>query len=95
MTTQRKLIQKKPSLLDLGEYLQNVSEACRIYTPRRVPVSTSTISSKQSKKRFGLVSATSWIFMPLYLFSRQPDQTVTIEKPDSFSSIYQISCLAA
>lgn len=30
MTTQEKLIRKKLSLLELGEYLQNVSEACRI-----------------------------------------------------------------
>jgi transposase-like protein len=30
MTTQQKLVQKKLSLLELGEYLQNVSEACRI-----------------------------------------------------------------
>lgn len=30
MTTQEKLVQKKLSLLELGEYLQNVSEACRI-----------------------------------------------------------------
>ena len=29
MTTQQKLVQKKLSLLELGEYLQNVSEACR------------------------------------------------------------------
>ncbi len=31
MTTQQKLVQKKLSLLELGEYLQNVSEACRIH----------------------------------------------------------------
>ena len=30
MTTQQKLVQKKLTLLELGEYLQNVSEACRI-----------------------------------------------------------------
>jgi hypothetical protein len=30
MTTQEKLVQKKLTLLELGEYLQNVSEACRI-----------------------------------------------------------------
>jgi transposase InsO family protein len=30
MTTQQKLIQKKLSLLELGEFLNNVSEACRI-----------------------------------------------------------------
>ena len=30
MTTQQKLVQKKQTLLELGEYLQNVSEACRI-----------------------------------------------------------------
>jgi transposase InsO family protein len=31
MTTQQKLVQKKLSLPELGEYLQNVSEACRIH----------------------------------------------------------------
>lgn len=31
MTTQQKLIQKKLSLLELGEFLNNVSEACRIH----------------------------------------------------------------
>lgn len=31
MTTQQKLIQKKLSLLELGEFLSNVSEACRIH----------------------------------------------------------------
>ena len=31
MTTQQKLVQKKLSLLELGEYLKNVSEACRIH----------------------------------------------------------------
>ncbi len=30
MTTQQKLVQKKQTLLELGEYLQNVSEARRI-----------------------------------------------------------------
>lgn len=30
MTTQQKLVQKKLTLLELWEYLQNVSEACRI-----------------------------------------------------------------
>ena len=30
MTTQQKLIQKKLTLLELEEYLQNVSEACRV-----------------------------------------------------------------
>jgi len=30
MTTERKLIMRKISLLDLAEQLQNVSEACRI-----------------------------------------------------------------
>ena len=30
MTTQQRLVQKKLTLLELGEYLQNVSEACRI-----------------------------------------------------------------
>lgn len=30
MTTQQKLVQKKLTLLELGEYLQNVLEACRI-----------------------------------------------------------------
>jgi hypothetical protein len=49
MTTQQKLIQKKLSLLELGEYLQNVSEACRIHPPRRIPVSTFTISKKPTR----------------------------------------------
>jgi transposase InsO family protein len=31
MTTQQKLIQKKLSLLELGEFLNNVSDACRIH----------------------------------------------------------------
>lgn len=31
MTTQQKLIQKKLSLLELGDFLSNVSEACRIH----------------------------------------------------------------
>jgi hypothetical protein len=31
MTTQQKLIQKKLSLLELGEFLNNISEACRIH----------------------------------------------------------------
>ena len=30
MTTQEKLIRSKMNLLELGEYLQNVSEACRV-----------------------------------------------------------------
>jgi hypothetical protein len=30
MTTQEKLIRRKQSLLELAEYLQNVSRACRI-----------------------------------------------------------------
>ncbi len=30
MTTQQKLVQKKQTLLELGEYLQNASEARRI-----------------------------------------------------------------
>ena len=30
MTTQEKLIRNKLSLLELGEYLKNVSEACKI-----------------------------------------------------------------
>ncbi len=30
MTTQQKLVQQKLTLLELGDYLQNVSEACRI-----------------------------------------------------------------
>lgn len=31
MTTQQKLIQKKLSLLELGEFLNNFSDACRIH----------------------------------------------------------------
>jgi len=34
MTTQEKLIRRKQSLLELAEYLQNVSQACKIH---RVP----------------------------------------------------------
>ena len=30
MTTQEKLIRKKQSLIELAEYLQNVSQACKI-----------------------------------------------------------------
>lgn len=30
MTTQEKLIRRKQSLLELAEYLQNVSQACKI-----------------------------------------------------------------
>lgn len=30
MTTEQKLIRKKLSLIDLAEYLQNVSQACKI-----------------------------------------------------------------
>ena len=30
MTTEEKLIRKKLSLIDLAEYLQNVSQACKI-----------------------------------------------------------------
>ncbi len=30
MTTQEKLIRNKLSLLELAEYLQNVSEACKV-----------------------------------------------------------------
>ncbi|GAB4322771.1 MAG: hypothetical protein Kow0074_14600 [Candidatus Zixiibacteriota bacterium] len=44
MTTRQQLIQKKVSLLELGEYLQNVPEAYRIHPQRRTPASTSTIS---------------------------------------------------
>ena len=31
MTTQEKLIRRKQSLLELAEYLQNVSQACKIH----------------------------------------------------------------
>lgn len=30
MTTEMKLIKRKMNLLELGEYLKNVSEACRV-----------------------------------------------------------------
>ncbi len=30
MTTQEKLIRKKQSLIEMAEYLQNVSQACKI-----------------------------------------------------------------
>lgn len=35
MTTLQKPIQKQHSLLELGEYPENVSEACRIHASRR------------------------------------------------------------
>ena len=31
MTTQEKLIRRKQSLIELAEYLQNVSQACKIH----------------------------------------------------------------
>jgi transposase-like protein len=31
MTTQEKLIRRKQSLLELGEYLHNISQACKIH----------------------------------------------------------------
>lgn len=41
MTTQNKLIKKKLSLLELAEFLKNVSEACRINGCSRQHISTS------------------------------------------------------
>jgi len=48
MTTQEKLIRRKQSLLELDEYLQNVSQACKI---NGVSANTSTTSRKPMRSR--------------------------------------------
>jgi hypothetical protein len=37
MTTQEKLIRRKQSLLELAEYLQNISQACKVNGVSRQP----------------------------------------------------------
>ncbi len=52
MTTQQKLVQKKLTLLELGEYLQNVSEASAKVA---APANTSTISRQLTRVKDWMV----------------------------------------